>query len=161
MYLYADNSCLLYKHKSVTEVKKKLTKVFSNICDWFVDNKLCIRFGEDKTKSTLLSSKRNLKLAEKLDIRYKEIKIKQYNHVNYLGCVLDETMSGETMALRVIAKINSRLKFFYRRNQFLDVPLRRLLCNALIQSYFNYACTAWYPNLTKKLQATSYTKQMH
>ena len=81
--------------------------------------------------------------------------------MNYLGCVLDETMSGETMALRVIAKINSRLKFFYRRNQFLDVPLRRLLFNALIQSYFNYACTAWYPNLTKKLQATSYTKQMH
>ena len=30
--------------------KKKLTKDFSNICDWFVENKLSTHFGEDKTK---------------------------------------------------------------------------------------------------------------
>ena len=41
------------------------------------------------------------------------MEIKQHKHVNYLGCVLDETMSNETMALRVIEKINSRLKFLY------------------------------------------------
>ena len=41
------------------------------------------------------------------------MKIKQHKHVNYLGCVLDETMSGKTMALKVIKKINPRLKFFY------------------------------------------------
>ena len=152
LYLYADDSCLLFQHKDVTEIKKRLTKDFSNICDWFVDNKLSIHFGEDKTKSILFSSKRNLKLVEELDIRYKDIKIKQYKHVNYLGCMLDESMSGETMALRVIEKINSRLKFLYRKNRFLDVPLRRLLCNALIQPHFDYACTAWYPNLSKKLK---------
>ena len=114
LYLYADDSCLLFQHKSVTEIKKQLTKDFSNICDWFVDNKhISLHFGEDKTKSVLFSSKRNLKLVEELDIRSKEIKIKQHKHVNYLGCMLDETMSGETMALRVIEKINSRLKFLY------------------------------------------------
>ena len=30
--------------------------------------------------------------------------------------------------------------------------LRCLLCNALLQSHFDYACSAWYPNLTKKLK---------
>ena len=72
--------------------------------------------------------------------------------MNYLGCTLDESMSGETMALRVIEKSNSRLKFLYRKNRFLDVPLHSLLCNALIQPHFDYACTAWYPNLSKKLK---------
>ena len=72
--------------------------------------------------------------------------------MNYLWCVLDETMTGETMALTVIEKINSRLKFLYRKNRFLDVSLRRLLCNSLIQPHFDYACTAWYPQLTKKLK---------
>ena len=58
-------------------------------------------------------------------------------HVNYLGCVLDETMLGETMALRVIEKSNSRLVFNYQKKLFfLDVALRRLLCNALIQPQF-------------------------
>ena len=98
------------------------------------------------------SFKRNIKLVKERDIRYKEIKIKQQKQVNYLGYVLDETMPGETMALTVLEKINSRLKFLYRKNRFFDVPLRRLLCNVLIQLDFNYACTAWYPNLTKKLK---------
>ena len=71
--------------------------------------------------------------------------------MSYLG-VLDESMSGETMALRVIEKINSRLKFLYRKNRFLDVPLRRLLWNTLIQHHFDDICTAWYPNLSKKLK---------
>ena len=103
-------------------------------------------------KSILFSSKRNLKVVEELDIRYKEMEIKQHKHVNYLGCVLDETMSNERMALRVIEKINSRLKFLYRKNRFLDVSLCRLLCNALIHYHFDYDCTAWYQNLTKKLK---------
>ena len=60
-----------------------------------------------------------------------------------MGCVLDETMSGETMALRVVEKINSKLKFLYQENRFLGLPLRRLLCNAFIQPYFDYACIAW------------------
>ena len=72
--------------------------------------------------------------------------------MNDLGCMLDESMSSETMALRVIEKINSRLKFLYRKNQFSDVPLRRLPCDALIQPHFDYACTVWYPNLSKKLE---------
>ena len=72
LYLYADDSCLLFQHKNVTEIKKQLTKDFSNICDWFVDNKLSIHFGEDKMKSILFSSKRNLKLVEEPDIRYKD-----------------------------------------------------------------------------------------
>ena len=57
-------------------------------------------------------------------------------------------MLGETMSLRVIGKTNSRLKYLYRKNRFLDVPLRKLLCNALIQPHFDYNRTSWYPNLT-------------
>ena len=82
LYIYVGDSCLLFQHKNVTEMKEHLTKNFSNIYDWFVDNKLSIHFGEDKTKSILFSSKRNLKLIEVLDIRYKEVKIKQHRHVN-------------------------------------------------------------------------------
>ena len=87
-----------------------------------------------------------------MNIQYKGIKIKQYSKVTYLGCILDETLSGESMAIHVINKVNSRLRFLYRQDKFLDIPLRRLLCNALIQPYFDYACNAWYPNLNKNLK---------
>ena len=65
---------------------------------------------------------------------------------------MDEAMLGEAMALNVIHKINNKLKFLYRKNNFLTPTMRRLLCNALIQPHFDYVCSAWYPNLTKKLK---------
>ena len=68
------------------------------------------------------------------------------------GCAMDETMSAEPMALKVINKINGKLKFLYRKNSFLTPRLRRMLCNALIQLHFDYACSAWYPNLNTKLK---------
>ena len=66
--------------------------------------------------------------------------------------MLAETMSGESMALKVINKINSRLKFPHRKNNFLTPALRRLSCNALIQPHFDYASSAWYPNLIQKMK---------
>ena len=56
------------------------------------------------------------------------------------------------MALNVVSKINICLKIPYRKEKFLSPQLRRLLCNALIQPHFNYACSVWYhnPNLNKK-----------
>ena len=147
------------QHKDINEIEKQLNKDFESICDWFVDNKLSIHFGDDKTKSILFATKFKIKKVRKLNIKYGDIQIKQHSKVKYLGCMLDETMSGETMALSVINKINNKLKFLYRKNRFLTPTLRRLLCNALIQPHFNYACSAWYPNLTKKLKNRIQTSQ--
>ena len=45
-------------------------------CDWFVDNKLSIHFGEDKKKSILFASKQRAKSIRQLNIKYKDINIK-------------------------------------------------------------------------------------
>ena len=150
--LYADDTCLLFQHKNVKDIEKQLNKDFSNLCEWFVDNKLSVHFGEDKTKCILFGSKYKIKKADTLDIEYNNIKIKQYRKVTYLGCILDSTLSGESMALNVLNKINGRLKFLYRQENVLDKSLRRLLCNAMIQPFFDYACSAWYPHLNKSMQ---------
>ena len=151
LLLYADDSCILYQHKEVDEHKKHLNKDLRiSICDWFADNKLGIHFGEDKTKSIFFASKRRSKNVRQLNIMYNHVNIKQHSQVAYLGCVLDERMSCEPMALKVINKINGKLKFLYRKNRHLIKELRRMLCNALIQPHFDYACPAWYPNLNEK-----------
>ena len=152
LLLYADDTCLVFQHKDVIKIETVLNKNFSSLCDWFIDNKLSIHFGEEKTKSILFSSKHKVRKCKPLNIHYKNIKIKQYSKVTYLGCILDETLSGESMAIHVINKINSRLRFLYRQNRYRSFPLRRLLCNAMIQPFFDYACNAWYPNINKKLK---------
>ena len=45
-----------------------------------------------------------------------------------------------------------RLTIYYRKNKSLDNYARRLLCNAMIQPFFNYACNAWYPKCNKHLK---------
>ena len=159
LFLYADDTCLACQHKDINKIEKQLNKDFENICDWFVDNKLSIHFGDDKTKSILFATKFKIKKVRKLNIKYGDIQIKQHSKVKYLGCMLDETMSGETMLLSVINKVNNKLKFPYQKNRFLTLILRRLLCNALIQPHFDYACSPWYPNLTKKLRNRIQTSQ--
>ena len=133
LLLYADDSCILYQHKEVKVIEKRLNEDFSSLCDWFVDNKLSIHFGEDKTKSILFASKKKVKSAGKLCIKYNDINIKQYSNVCYLGCILNNTFSGDSMALKVIGKVNSRLRFLYRNSSVLSPALKRMLCNALIQ----------------------------
>ena len=128
-------------------IKEELTRTknFSNICDWFVDNRLSIHFGEDKTKSFLFSTKNRKRKIGTLEMQYGDVKIKQYSKkVTYLGWELDESLSGEAVSLKVINKINDRLKFLYRKNKYLTLYPKRLLCNVLIKPHFDYACSTWY-----------------
>ena len=77
-------------------------------------------FGEDKTKSILFAPLNKYKKLCKINISYGSLKIKQYSEVTYLGCILDESLSGESMALNVVSKINTHLKFLYRKGKFLS-----------------------------------------
>ena len=88
LFLHADDSCLMYHHRDVEEIEKQLNKDFEIVCDWFVDNKLSIHFGEDKTKSIPFASKCKIKSARKLNVKYKKYKNKQHSQVTYLRCVL-------------------------------------------------------------------------
>ena len=52
----------MYQNRYVEKIEKQLNKDFENVCDWFVDNKLNIHFGEDKTKSIFLQVRRKSKV---------------------------------------------------------------------------------------------------
>ena len=80
-----------------------------------MDNKLSIHFAEEKTKSILFNSKSKKKIIKKLNIKYRDIQIKQHSKVQYLGCL----MEVKAMALNVIHKIYKKLKLLYCKNVFL------------------------------------------
>ena len=53
-FLYADDTCIVFQHKSITEIKKQLIRDFSGLCDWFVNNKLSMHLGQDKRKFNII-----------------------------------------------------------------------------------------------------------
>ena len=79
LFLYANDTCLVFQTKNVKDIKKQLNEDFANICDWFVDNKLSIHFSEDKTKSILFASKLKIRKLQMLEIIYNNIRIKQHS----------------------------------------------------------------------------------
>ena len=70
-----------------------------------------MHFEQDKTKSILFGTKQKLQDAQSLNIAQHGIENKQHAKAKYLGCILHESISGESMALNVIYKVNSRLQF--------------------------------------------------
>ena len=60
LFLYPNDSSLTFQHKYVHTIENQLSKDFTNLCYWFVDNKLSIHLGEDKTKCILVGSKLKL-----------------------------------------------------------------------------------------------------
>ena len=77
-------SVLRFTHKDVDVINDQLNRDFNSLCEWFVDNKLSIHFGEDKTKSILFTSKNKLKKVGNLSIHHGDIQIKQHSKVTYL-----------------------------------------------------------------------------
>ena len=105
-----------------------------------------------KTESILFGTSTKLAKINKLNIRYGDHVIEQKQSVKYLGVTLDNTLSGKGMVESILTKINSKIKFLYRKQKFLTKELRRLLCNSLIQPHFDFACCSWYPLLTQNLK---------
>ena len=88
-----------------------------------------------------------------LGINCNGTQISSKSSVKYLGVDLDQTLSGQIIANKVISKIGARLKYLFRQSTFLTTNSRKLLASALIQCHLDYACSWWYFGLTKKLKS--------
>lgn len=123
-----------------TEILKKFIKISTNIFLISIIG-LSNHFGDDKTKITLFCTKRKLnKVLIVLILDMAQYQPSKYHTVTYRSCSLNRSLSGLSVALKVIEKHNNRLRLLYRSNKFLSLPLCRLFCNALIQPHFDYAC---------------------
>ena len=76
-----------FQHKDINVIEHQLNWNFSNIWDWFVDNKFSILFSEDKTKSIIFAPWNKCKKLRKLNISYGLLKIKQYSEIIYIDFI--------------------------------------------------------------------------
>ena len=114
--------------------------------EWLVDNRLSLHLG--KTESILFGPKRKIKLNPNMKVVCNGKSISPRPTVKYLGVDLDQSLSGETMAGKVVNKVYARLRFLHRKGKYLDCDTRKLLASALIQCHYDYSCCFWYSSLT-------------
>jgi len=146
--LYADHSALLVSGKDVNRIEAILSNELQNISNWLVDNKLSLHLG--KTESILFGSKIKLCKSPELNVQCNGTNIRPKSTVKYLGAEIDNYVSGENKASKIIEKVSSRTTFLTRKSKYLDNETMKLLASALIQCHLDYACASLYSNLTKK-----------
>ena len=117
LLLYAGDTCLIYRDTKTTE--DQLNRDCNSFCEWFIDNILSIHFGKEKQNLFYLGQKGTQKNHTDSNIKYGDIKIKQHSKVTYLGCILDNSLSGESMATKLLGLVNGRLKFLHWKQRFL------------------------------------------
>ena len=129
-------------------IAAKLSIELESCRQWMIGNKVSLHLG--KTEGILFGTKRKLESVQDFAISCNSITIKTFSSVEYLGVILDNTLSGDSIASNVIKKTNGRLKFLYRRSNCLNFKSRQTLTSALLMCYFDHACSAWYSALSEK-----------
>ena len=56
--IIAIDTCLCFMGEDSKIIKDHLNEDFISLCEWFIDNKLSVHFGEEKTKSIRFGTKR-------------------------------------------------------------------------------------------------------
>ena len=87
------------------------------------------------------------------------INIEAKSSVKYLGVILDQNMRGDSMEGNIVKKVNSVLRFLYRKSSYLKFRNRKLLCSALLQSRFDYGFNFYYRGLYEEIKSKFQTAQ--
>ncbi len=121
LILYADDSAILFSHKDPSYISQVLGKELENCSKWLIDNKLSLHLG--KTECILFGSKKKLSKIQNFTISCNGQEIKSTSTVKYLGSFLDSDLSGTSIVDSILSKVNSRIKFLYRQQSFLNKSL--------------------------------------
>ena len=73
--------------------------------------------------------------------------------VTCLELTLDQSISGNTIADKVLLQCSNKVKFMYRNANKLNMKTKQLLVSALIQCHFDYGCSSWYSGLSKRAKS--------
>ena len=157
LLLYADDAAVLVSGTNTEQVQSLLSGELEMVSEWLIGNKLSLHLG--KTESILFGSKSRLSAQSDMTISCHTNVIGAKTQVKYLGAILDQTLSCESMALSIIQKANARLKFLYRKCRYLTFITNKLLVVSLIQCHFDNAFSFWFVGLSQSVKNRLQTTQ--
>ena len=112
-----------------------------------------------KSESILFGTKCRLQKSNKIKVTCNGNEIISLTWVTYLGITLDQSLSGEFIAEKIVYKSACNLEFMCCRMRQFDITIKKLLVTTLIQSYFDYACSTRCSGLTTKLRNKMQVRQ--
>ena len=151
-YLFAGDTNIYFDSPDLFSLQKTDNKELHKIKKWLEFNRLALSI--DKTNFILFYSS-SKKITAFITIKIRRKKIKQENHVCFLGVLLDSTLSWKTpILLNYPKKLSRVLGSFYKIRQYAPLETLMLLYHGLFESLLSYEIIVWgltYPSLTEKI----------
>jgi len=111
--LYADDAVIIVTDENKETIENKLKREIVEVSNWCFQSKLFLHLG--KTEALLFGSAAKLKKCPNSEISRIRVGDEHFSfkqEVKFLGCILDNKMTGDSMAAAALSKINSRIKIF-------------------------------------------------
>ena len=126
----------------VSEIEGVLSRELESISEWLEENRLSLHLG--KTQSILFGSNKRLRTSNKLHVVCNGKNIEPDIEVIYFGVNLDQFLSGSSIVNKIVTKCNNKIQFLYKDAKRFGLQTKGMLASALVQCYFDYACSMWF-----------------
>ena len=116
-FLFADDTNLLYKDKSLPLLESVVNEEVINVCDWLLANKLTLNAKKSNyvifhTYQRKIQSVINLKVFDNEHKALRNLERKQF--VKYLGVLIDSNLSWNDHVANVALKISKTIGIIAR-----------------------------------------------
>jgi hypothetical protein len=141
--MYADDTCLYSRGKSVEIIEEKLNVNLSHANKWMKSNKMVL--NSEKTKCMLITTvqkSRRLSRTE-LELNLDGVNIEPVFKEKLLGMEIDNFLTFNKLVSSLCSKVSLRILALRRIKRFLPNFARKIFYNALILPYFNYCISVW------------------
>ena len=124
---------IFYSHKNYDEIRKCLDEEFHEIVKWLSNNKLIINLKAGKTECLLFGTTRKLSKMDELTIYLNGVKINTVTSYEYLGVIMDKSLTYRCNLTRTCKKAMSRVKLLARVRHTLTPHIAECVYKAMIR----------------------------
>ena len=141
--LYADDTTLQSTLQSFGPGISQLNinKELEKISTWLQVNKLTLNVA--KSKFMMFSSKKKLKKLPNLTLKLSGTIIERVDSFNFLGLLIDETLSWNPHKKHISIKISQTIGILKKLKKSLPTHILKTLYNSMILSKLNYGLLVW------------------
>ena len=108
--LYADDIAMSHAGRTSTEIENSLSSELEQTASWFNEENLDINLEKSKTECVLCGTYQKTPNVSGFEVKLRAMKIAVSTFYNYLGVIMNESLSYKERIEKVLEKTNSRVK---------------------------------------------------
>ena len=110
-YHFADDTNLLYFHKSIDVLRKRLNKDLALLCNWLCANRLSL--NAEKTEFIVFRPP-SCKTFERVTLKLHHSKLFESSKIKYLGIILDNKLNWKAHTIELAKKLSRAVGLLYK-----------------------------------------------